>query len=51
MENEEAVKGANEGAEASVQQPKIVAAMPQDKELKDPEEAAKNDGFPGSCQF
>jgi hypothetical protein len=51
MENQEAVKGRNAGAKAAEQQPKIVAQMPQDKELKDPEEAAKSDGYPGSCQF
>ncbi len=51
MENEKVVSGTNEGAKASVQQPKIVAQMPEDKELKDPEEAAKNDHYPGSCQI
>lgn len=51
MENEEAIRGTNEGAASATLQPKIVAEMPQDNELKSPEEAAENDGFPGSCQF
>ncbi len=51
MENEKAIRGTNEGAASAVRQPKIVAEMPQDEELKNPEEAAENDGFPGSCQF
>ncbi|WP_424766840.1 hypothetical protein [Paenibacillus sp. sgz302251] len=51
MENVKAIQGTNEGAEASSSQPKIVAQLPQDKKLKSPEEAAKNDGYPGSCQI
>ncbi|CAM4302628.1 hypothetical protein L1N85_19075 [Paenibacillus alkaliterrae] len=51
MENEKVISGTNEGAKGAVQQPKIVAEMPQDKKLKNPEEAAQNDGFPGSCQL
>jgi hypothetical protein len=41
----------NEGTASAVRQPKIVAEMPQDEELESPEEAAENDGFPGSCQL
>jgi hypothetical protein len=51
VENQDAVKGRNTGAKAAEAQPKIVAQLPQDKQLKDPEEAAKTDGYPGSCQF
>ncbi|MBD2868620.1 hypothetical protein [Paenibacillus arenilitoris] len=51
MENEQTVKGTGAGAEAAADQPKIVAEMPQDKNLKDPEEAAETDGYPGSCQL
>jgi hypothetical protein len=51
MEREDAIKGSNSGAAAADDQPKIVAELPQDKNLKDSEEAAKTDGYPGSCQL
>jgi|GEM_PF-5850686 len=51
MERMKSVKGNNGGAERADDQPKVVAQLPEDSELKEPREAAKEDGFPGSCQI
>ncbi|WP_181438640.1 hypothetical protein [Paenibacillus sambharensis] len=51
MEIKEAVKGSNNGPRARQAQAKVVAKMKADEKLKDPEQAAKQDGYPGSCQF
>ncbi|CAM4394254.1 hypothetical protein [Paenibacillus tarimensis] len=52
MEIKDAVKGSsNNGPKARQSQPKVVAKMQADEKLKDPKQAAEQDGYPGSCQF
>ena len=51
MEQEKLIRGTNKGAAPAGVQPKIIAVMPEDKHLKDPKEAALEDGYPGSCQL
>ena len=49
MEKRSAVRGSNRGPRAAARTVKLVAEMPEDKLLKDPAEAAAEDGYPGSC--
>jgi len=51
MERKQSISGSNRGPKPAARTPKIVAEMPHDREIADPEEAAKKDGYPGSCQI